>query len=208
MSDQPARRVSRRGRRDTRSELQGRLSAALEDLVADGQTYSGLSVELLVDRAGIARSTFYKYFGDKRGLLLALSDEVQADFLAAAAVLLDLPPEATREDYRAAFRAVFAGYRRHRVAMWSLSEEARHDPAVAERFGRMMDGFVEAIAAHIGRVWSGRDDGNPGTVAVWLTWMLEDGQARFVARADEAALERHLAAAAEIVWRAVHIEAP
>src|SRR5215213_3920139 len=52
-------------------EFQRKRGDAIERLVDDGSTYAELSVDRLVDEAGVARSTFYKYFGDKSGLLVS-----------------------------------------------------------------------------------------------------------------------------------------
>ena len=61
-------------RRDRRAALQAELMSATVELLRDGNSYADLSIETIAARAGVSRTTFYDYFGDKRELLLAFGD--------------------------------------------------------------------------------------------------------------------------------------
>jgi AcrR family transcriptional regulator len=195
-------------RRAHRAGFQAQLSDAIERLVDEEDvTYAELSVDRLVEAAGISRSTFYKYFKDKSGLLFALSVALQDDFLAGARAWLDLPPDATKADYREAFGVVFATYRTHRVLMRSIVESADYDLATRARFGEMMRVFVEVVAAHIrrgqaaGSIPSTRD---ATVLAKWITLMLERGQMQHIGPATDEELERLIVAVTDIVWKSLY----
>ncbi len=188
-----------------------RLAAAIERLVGDGTAYAELSVERLIREAGVSRSTFYKYFGDKTQLLSSLAETVQAEFLQAANSWLELPSAAGQSDYRAAFATIFHTYRAHKVVMRCISEQANHDPVIREHFAGMMDAFVTAVEQHIRQGQSTASitsEHSAHDLALWLTWMLEHGQLLFIAPATEPELEQYTSAATEIVWRALYSPLP
>lgn len=64
----PDRRVQR-----TRSSLRGALYALLQEV-----PYDGITVQRILDRANVGRSTFYTHFAGKDDLLLSGLDELQA----------------------------------------------------------------------------------------------------------------------------------
>ena len=188
-----------------------RLSTAIERLVGAGTTYAELSVERLIREAGVSRSTFYKYFGDKTRLLSNLAETVQAEFLQAANSWLELHSAAEQSDYRAAFATIFHTYRSHSVVMRCISEQANHDRVIREHFARMMDAFVAAVEQHIHqgqRTGSITSEHSAHDLALWLTWMLEHGQLLFVGPATESELKQYTSAATEIVWRALYSPPP
>jgi AcrR family transcriptional regulator len=77
---QPAAREARKSR------LEERLLEAVEGLLSDGHAYADLSVSAIAAAAGISRTTFYDYVGDKRQLLLSLGGRVTRDLVEAAAI--------------------------------------------------------------------------------------------------------------------------
>ena len=69
------------GRETRRDDARARLLAVVERLLADGESYTEISIERMVAEAGMARSTFYVYFADKGDLLRAwfagITDELR-----------------------------------------------------------------------------------------------------------------------------------
>ncbi|PQM45172.1 HTH-type transcriptional regulator EthR [Mycobacterium talmoniae] len=191
------------------SEFQRRLADAIERLVDEGASYAQLSVERLVGEAGIARSTFYKYFGDKSGLLSSLVGAVQDDFLHAADAWLELTAGAAKSDYEAAFAAIFDAYRSHRVVMRCIVEQANQDPVIRDHFTGMMAAFVAAIEEHIRLGQEANaitSDHSAHDLALWLTWMLEYGQLQLVGPAVDRDLKKYTSAVTDVVWRALYSE--
>lgn len=192
------------------AEFQRRLADAIERLVDEDTSYGELSVDQLVNEAGVARSTFYKYFGDKSGLLSSLAVAVRDDFLQAADAWLAMTAGGTRAEYEQSFRIIFEAYRTHRVVMRCIVEQSTQDAVIGAHFREMMDVFVGAVEQHIlkgqraGVVVESRSASH---LAVWLTWMLENGQMRLIAPADDRAVEKYTSAATDIVWKTLYADA-
>lgn len=97
--------------------------------LAEQTGLAGMSVNLIVEHAGVAKGTFFHHFGDRTQFLLALHrefhDQLFAEIMQVAA---DLPPG--RERLLAAADAYLDGCLRHR-GVRSLLLEARAEPAIA-----------------------------------------------------------------------------
>src|SRR5215213_596988 len=74
--------ANREARRD---DARGRLLAAVERLIANGDSFTEISVERMVAEAGMARSTYYVYFADNGDLLRAWFAEITDELREAAA---------------------------------------------------------------------------------------------------------------------------
>src|SRR4051794_10992972 len=85
-----------------RDETRARLLEVVERLLADGDTFTEISVERMVAEAGMARSTFYVYFTDKGDLLRSWFAEITDELRAAAAGWWDLQPPVAFADVRTA----------------------------------------------------------------------------------------------------------
>jgi AcrR family transcriptional regulator len=82
--DAPAQRRKRRLPRDARDEILDAAEAALEEC-----EFRELSVEELMRRTGMTRSTFYHYFSSLSEVAVALLERVRAELIAAAEPLLN-----------------------------------------------------------------------------------------------------------------------
>jgi AcrR family transcriptional regulator len=150
------------------------LVAAARDLVSDGES---LSVELVAERAGISRTTAYRYFPNRRLLLTAAHPEVVAESM--------LPADAS-DDVRERLDAVVAAFttlirdtEQQQRAMLRLSLE----PAAGEREplplrqGRAIGWFREALEplrgeldeAHLHRLVLAVRSATGIEALVWLT---------------------------------------
>ena len=191
-----------------RGEIGRRLLDAVERLLADGESFTEVSVERLVTEAELSRSTFYVYFEDKGDLLQALTADVMTEVIDAARAWWELPPDAQRADLEAAMRGIVSVYRGHMTLMVAVVEAASYDARVRERFGELIQLARGEVASHIAegqrRGFVRRDvDGDP--VAGWLTWMAERGLYQLVRLADdEAGVERLTGALTAIVWSTLY----
>jgi TetR/AcrR family transcriptional regulator, ethionamide resistance regulator len=191
------------------AEFQRRLADAIERLVDDETSYGELSVEQLVNEAGVARSTFYKYFGDKSGLLSSLVVAVRDDFLQAADAWLTMTAGGPQSEYEQSFRIIFEAYRTHRVVMRCIVEQSTQDAVIGAHFQQMMAVFIAAVEQHICK---GQQAGviaesrSASHLAVWLTWMLEFGQMKLIAPADERTVKKYTSAVTDIVWKTLYAD--
>lgn len=160
------------------------IEAAYRCLVDAGG--GGLSVTGVLTAAGLSTRAFYRHFGSKDQLLLAMfrrdSDRVHAE-LTAAAGAAPTPPEALRA-WIGGFLALTAdSRRRRRVLVMSCGELMRTAGYAAER-ARMTEAHHTAIAAILER---GRADGS-------LPWADPDADARTITAALTAAFQERMAA--------------
>ena len=203
--------VTRRSHSDRaarRGEIGRRLLVAVEKLLADGESFTEVSVERLVTEAGISRSTFYVYFEDKGDLLQALTADVMTEVIDAARGWWELPPEAERADVEAAMRGFVAAYCGNMTLMAAVVEASSYDARVRERFGELIQLARGEVASHIAegqRRGFVRRDVDAEPVAGWLTWMAERGLYQLVRFADdEATVERLTRALSAIVWNTLY----
>ena len=201
-------RKTQNGRAARRREIGRRLLAAVESLLADGESFTEVSVERLVSEAHISRSTFYVYFEDKGDLLQALTADVMSEIIAAARAWWALPSDATRADVEAAMRGIVEAYLEHKTLMAAVVEASSYDARVREQFGTLIQVSLREVAAHIAsgqeRGFVRRDvDAEP--VAGWLTWMAERGLYQLVRFADDqTTLDRLTDALSTIVWNTLY----
>jgi AcrR family transcriptional regulator len=199
------RRPNRREAR--RDDARVRLLAAVERLLAEGDSYTEISIERMVAGAGMARSTFYVYFADKGDLLRAWFAEITDELRVAAASWWQLQAPVAYADVRDALAAIVATYRPHTPLMAALYDTAAYDPAVRELVDAMMDENIAGLRHHIrhGQTAGFVDTAlQPAETAAWLTWMAERGFHRLVRGATDAEVEQLVDAYARIVWNTLY----
>jgi AcrR family transcriptional regulator len=183
-----------------------RTRSAVEELLADS-TFAELSVEAIITRAGMARSTFYVYFADKRQMLDVLTADLLDGALTAVSAWWELSPDADHAELRAALAGFVDYFHRHRALLKAVIDAASADPAAEAGFGRMVRAGEEGIAKHI-RAGQANGTVTPGidadVVARWLVRLVEQGLYELVAPAGEERRERLTDAISMIVWNTLY----
>ena len=178
--------VAQAGRRD---EIRRSLLAAVDGLIACGESYANVSVERLAGAAGISRATFYIYFDGKGDLLRAGLDETLGEVRAGAAPLL---ASATQAELAAGLAQLLLDYRARATVMAAILDEATHDATLRATIDGAIAAAIEALARHIER---GQRDGwvdpelLPRETAAWLIWLLERGLNQIISGADDARVD-------------------
>ncbi|MDX6335309.1 MAG: hypothetical protein QOG05_2649 [Streptosporangiaceae bacterium] len=114
---------------------QQRAAATREHIVeaglrlAERTGLAGMSVNLIVGEADVAKGTFFHHFGDRGGFLLALHREFHDRLFAEIAEAVEAMPPG-RERLLAAAGAYLDGCLRHR-GIRALLLEARAEPLIA-----------------------------------------------------------------------------
>jgi AcrR family transcriptional regulator len=204
-------RKSRTSRAARRDELRDRLLDAVEELIAEGETYTELSVERLVKEADVSRSTFYVYFEDKGELLRAWFAQIIEEISEAAAGWWELGPGVTRADLREVLEHVVVTYRPHTTLMAAVYDAASYDAQVREEVQAMMKTNVASLRKHIRQ---GQKEGFvqpellPDETAAWLTWMAERGLHQLVRSASDKELGLLIDAYTDVVWNSLYAFAP
>lgn len=127
------------------------LEAAARILQADGE--AGFNTNAVAARAGVGVATLYRYFPDKRSILLALAArETEAHRRAVARLLRDSAGLARDRALIRAFVQAFAGRdRARRIAMQALLGQADH-AELAARFADAESGLVDAQGRPLTRI--------------------------------------------------------
>jgi len=191
------------GRAYASNELEALLRDTLTELMADGTPFRDLSVNRIVGAAGLARSTFYLSYGDKAGMLRALSASSLDRLYAGARSWIRKGPDATREDIAAGMRQVIDGFLEDEAVMRAVAEASVYEPSVREHYEKGVDAYAGAMERMIRRgVKAGRmRDVAPGPTAATLAWMTERTVSRVRPGAPPAQLDAIAEALGDVVWQ-------
>ena len=204
-------RKSHGNRAKRRDEVRERLLAAVERLLAEGESYAEISVERLVAEARLSRSTFYVYFEDKGDLLRAWFMQVIEELEAASGGWWRLDGEARYEDLRAALGEIVDAYRPHTTLMAALYDISAYDATAREEVGAMMGRNAAGLVRHIRLGQRGGwidPELAPKETAMWLMWMAERGLHQMIRGADDAETELLVDAFSDVIWNTLYALAP
>jgi TetR/AcrR family transcriptional regulator, ethionamide resistance regulator len=174
---------------DKRAAIEAAVLQATEELLEEGAKYAELNIERIATRAGISRTAFYFYFRDKRELLRHLTEDVNAQLVAAADVWWH-----GDADIRTALAGVAAIYREHAALVRAIVEVSTYDEEIATFWRGLVGRFVTATRDRIG----GED-----AVAFSLVWMTERSLYQEIVQGDPIDPEELVDALAAIWTRAV-----
>jgi AcrR family transcriptional regulator len=127
----------------SRSEIEPRLVAAVQELMSAGARFTELSVGAISEAAGVARSSFYAHFSDKTELLRRCAAELGD---SAFGLLSDWDPSTpdALDDLRSAMTAVVAFHRSRAPLLGAVLEVVAYD----ERTRRFWDAQFEVFVGH------------------------------------------------------------
>lgn len=105
------------------------------------------SIDDIVERAGVAKGTFYHYFQDRTAMLEALRERYAQHFADAAA---EATGACDPDDWNARLDAWIAAVTEAYVSSYALHDAIFHDPAVCHRCAMGDLQVVQDLAALIG----------------------------------------------------------
>jgi AcrR family transcriptional regulator len=112
-------------------------------------SYTDLPLNEIIERAGVARSTFYYHFLDKGELLTAISEDATREIVDVSDGLYVEGLHRSREKFAAAVRVTVEAWLSHVPLMNALSELAAYNPAVKEQFLAGWRRAQQRVADHI-----------------------------------------------------------
>lgn len=193
-------------RRAGRAAVEAQVLAAVERLLAAGESFTTLGIARIAAEAGMARTTFYGHFADKPTLLVRLAAAATSDLFATATAWTE-DPDRDLAGLEQTVARLLAEYRRHAPLLQALAEVAAYEPEVEAFWRRTVDAFAGVIERYLerdraaGRAPAALD---PASTAVFLAWGTERTLAMHVRAqpdpATDAALARGIAAA---TWAAM-----
>jgi len=149
------------------------LLAAARELLERHAWYE-LPLDEVTTRAGLSRTVFYRHFGDRQQLLLALLDEIGED-LTATGLRWKEGTGDPAEEVAAGLRELTETYVAHGRLLQALADAAGQDGEVRAMYARLADGLSATVEQRIAsEVAAGRSAvRDPREVARALVWMNE-----------------------------------
>jgi AcrR family transcriptional regulator len=202
--------------RRTQSDRAGRTQAmrqrmleTIEGLLREGESFTELSVERIVNEVGISRSTFYVYFEDKGHLLRALTDDVLEQMIDTSREWWANLPAADYQELEAGIAKLIETYRAHSILMAAIVDTSTYDEDVRAELHKLIVGGQKELAEQIRvgqRKGTVRKDLDPERTAGWLAWMVEHGLHELVREADDAEATALGKSLSRILWNAIYPE--
>lgn len=139
-------------RRRLPEEAEQEILAAAQAALTEGP-FRDLSVEDLMRRTGMTRSSFYHYFSSLDAVVNALLRRVQAEMISAALPWLEVGrDEDPVNSVRRAIRDVAAVYARHGRVLAAIHEASFHHEAVHEAWREgVLEEWIRAVADQLRR---------------------------------------------------------
>ena len=196
-------------RQERRQQIERDLLDATDRLMADGASFTELSVDRLATEAGISRASFYIYFEDKGHLLRRLATQVFGELAEAAGRWWQVAGRRDPSDVHAAMSGIIASYRRHQPVLVALNEMAGYDAAVRDTYGELLAGITDQVARVI---TEGQADGSirralpVAATASSLTWMVERSCHQNLPSQPPSYDAELATALTEIVWGALYLK--
>jgi AcrR family transcriptional regulator len=141
----------------TRQETRRRIIDAAAELVRE-RSYAELNVGELMERAGIGRTLFYRYFDDLGDLIMRASREAVEELYEAQLALAAARTDAGPDSIRAAIAVPVSVYRKHGPLLRAVSEAAAIDERVAagqarwrKRFYALITDFLRGLVEFDGK---------------------------------------------------------
>lgn len=153
-----------------RSAIDTQILETTERLLADGASFTELSMQRLAAEAGVARSTFYLHFRDKTELLLRLIENL-AD--GAFDLIASAPPVDGRDGFVEAMVRDVAYYRERRHLLAAVLEVTAYDATAREVWNGKLQRFIDQgeqwlrVEQQAGRTAPDMDVATAARVFVW-----------------------------------------
>jgi TetR/AcrR family transcriptional regulator, ethionamide resistance regulator len=185
---------------------------AAEELLAEGRSYTELSIEQIAAGGGISRSAFYFYFQDKRELLTRMMESVAELFEAAAESWWNSAngngarTNGGPAELKGTLTAELKIWREHAPLLAAIVETAGYDREIFAYWREVMGRFVEATRRQIEAEQSaGRAEGLPAEATAFaLVWMTERAWYQHVLGSSGVSDEALVEALTGVIWGAVY----
>lgn len=168
-------RFAAKTRPEAPSVAEQRIFDATEKLL-ESTSLEELTVAAILQRAGISRTTFYRYFTSKHQVVSALLQLLQVELVGVMRPWGSRGDRAPHEALREAWEAAAAVWARHRPVLRACSEHWHADPEIGQGWVAMLERFATQIAQQIDEA---RETGaapkgiDSRKLALHLTWSSE-----------------------------------
>lgn len=190
-----------------RDRVERQVLVAVEQLLAEFGSFSDIPVARIASAAGIARSTFYLYFPDKRRLLIRLGEQATQEMFAPAIDWWLSDHHDGQQGVIRAIRKLIAAYHLHHRILGAIIEVAAYQAEVAQFWQQCLKNFMHIASQRLQQL---RGEGaidasiDPESTAAALTFMVERVVPQQVRADDEATDARVAAALGRSIWLTVY----
>ncbi|MFJ4633810.1 TetR/AcrR family transcriptional regulator [Streptomyces sp. NPDC088847] len=143
MTSVTRRRAYDNGRRAAATEE--KLLSSVERLLHAGNSFTDISVQRIIEEAGVSRATFYAYFEDKSDILKRLAIRVRETSLSLAQQWDPGAGEDGAARYARFFEEILALHRTHHPVLTALREVAAYDTQIRDFYTADLEEFDEAV---------------------------------------------------------------
>ncbi|MFE2540518.1 TetR/AcrR family transcriptional regulator [Actinacidiphila glaucinigra] len=119
------------------------VTSTLERLLDSGTAFSDISVQKLLEEAGVSRATFYAHFQSKSDVLVRLTDGLRESLLTLARQWDPAAGEDGADRFARFFEEVISIHRAHHGVITAVREAASYDSAVGDFYTANLEGFEE-----------------------------------------------------------------
>jgi TetR/AcrR family transcriptional regulator, ethionamide resistance regulator len=161
----PSGRSRSYGSRDSR---RSELVAAVELLLAEGNSFTELTVARITERAGLSRTAFYFHFSGPRELLVVAVQDIAAGLYTAFESSLDAGTEHLAE-LEAGLADVGRTCRQRASMVCAIAEVAGYDPVVCSQWRRPMERLAEVARRRLELAHPGTGRALQATALVCMT---------------------------------------
>ncbi len=116
-----------------------RLLTAMEGFLSKGFHFSAITVEQLMEEAGMTRGTFYKHFRDKGELVARLMGVVTEEIARSTGPFYADALHSDPRNMRKAVVEMVRTFKKHQAVFAAINHMAPHDPTVAMLYRKMID---------------------------------------------------------------------
>ena len=150
-----------------RGENRARIVAAAEDALRR-KPFREVSIDEVMQAAGLSRTIFYRHFDDLSDLLLKVAGGAFEDLYEQTAAVAAVDP-ADAGALRVALEPAIAAMAQHAPLVRAIAEAASHDAGVEQVYAEVTERFTVLTADALARLRPGLAD--PGQTARALTLM-------------------------------------
>jgi len=193
-------RVDGRLRRDATEQ---KILDGTSRLLDAGASLAGLSINRIVEEAGVSRATFYLHFPDKRTLIARLAETELMEFERVTDPFFE-DPNAGREEMARVFDDVIQLWRDHAGVLSSLVELAEYDADSRVAWQAIIEAIGTRTTVAIRERRPELSASEAATLGQVIAWAGERSCHQMIGRdSSEADARRVSKALTEAIWRII-----
>lgn len=164
----------------------------MEQLLEKGVRFGAVTVEELMEEAGMARATFYTHFRDRGELVMRLMRLVVEELAESTGTWIADAKNAHRADMEAALFGMVQTFKKHQAVLAAITDMAPSDQGVSDLYEQMMEALcikARRSLRAVKREGRSRPDASDD-VAEIMTRMVTMYCVRYVGERDGKALDK------------------